>query len=69
MFQEVQITYLLGKVMSSKHAMLFPMIILLSLNPTDSLIDDNYHQFYSDNINISDPPLSGFDQDLSLIHI
>ncbi len=66
MFQEVQITYLLGKVMSSKHAMLFPMIILLSVNPTDSLIDDNYHQFYSDNIDISDPPLSGFDQDFGI---
>ena len=50
--------------MSSKHAMLFSLLIMLSFQSSDSLIDDEIHQFYSDNMDVSDPPLLGFDQDL-----
>ena len=64
--QEVQITSLLAKVMSSKQAMLFSLLIMLSFHSTDSLIDDDNYQFYSDNMDISDPPLLGFDQDLGM---
>ena len=50
--------------MSSKHAMLFSLLIMLSFQSSDSLIDDEIQQFYSDNMDVSDPPLLGFDQDL-----
>ena len=62
--QEVQITSPLAEVMSSKHAMLFSLLIMLSFHSSDSLIDDENQQFYSDTMDISDPPLLGFDQDL-----
>ena len=39
---------------------------MLSFHSTDSLIDDDNYQFYSDNMDISDPPLLGFDQDLGM---
>ena len=37
---------------------------MLSFHSSDSLIDDENQQFYSDTMDISDPPLLGFDQDL-----
>ncbi len=37
---------------------------MLSFQSSDSLIDDEIQQFYSDNMDVSDPPLLGFDQDL-----
>ena len=52
--------------MSSKLAMLFSLLIMLSFHSTDSLIDDDNYQFYSDNIDILDPPLLGFEQDLGM---
>ena len=39
---------------------------MLSFHSTDSLIDDDNYQFHSDNMDISDPPLLGFDQDLGM---
>ena len=39
---------------------------MLSFNSTDLLIDDDNYQFYSDNMDISDPPLLGFDRDLGM---
>ena len=39
---------------------------MLSFHSTDSLIDDDNYQFYSDNMDISDPPLLGFDQNLGM---
>ena len=50
--------------MSNIHAMLFSLLIMLSFHSSDSLIDDENQQFYSDTMDISDPPLLGFDQDL-----
>ena len=50
--------------MRSIHAMLFSLLIMLSFHSSDSLIDNENQQFYSDTMDISDPPLLGFDQDL-----
>ena len=52
--------------MSSKHAMLFSLLIVLSFHSTDRLIDDDNYQFYSDTMDFSDPPLLGFDLDLGM---
>ena len=52
--------------MSSKHAVLFSLFILLSFHSTDMLIDDDIFQFHSDTMDISDPPLLGFDQELGM---
>ena len=52
--------------MSSKQAMLLSLLIVLSFHSSDSLIDDDNPQFYSETMDISDPPLLGFDQDLGM---
>ena len=52
--------------MSSRHAILFSLIIMLSFHSSDSFVDDDNYQFYSDTMDNSDPPLLSFDQDLGM---
>ena len=52
--------------MGSKQAVLFSLLIMLSIHSSDSFIDGDNHQFYSDTIDTSDPPLLGFDQELGM---
>ena len=46
--------------------MLISLLIMLSFHTSYSLTDDDNHQFYSETMDISDPPLLGFDQDLGM---
>lgn len=52
--------------MISKQAALLSLLILLSFYPTDIFIDNVKDPFHSDNMDISDPPLLGFDQNLGM---
>ena len=52
--------------MGSKQAVLLSLLIMLSIHSSDSFIDGDNHQFYSDTIDTSDPPLLGFDQELGM---